>query len=620
MRTTTIGQVLVNNALPRELRNYSRVFDKKGAGELFNRLATEHPDAYKDVLQQLMHIGKDYAYYTGGNTFSLDHLRPTQAARAARDELKRQIGGVLADRTLSPEQRNARIVELTNAVTDKLTNSGYEEALAAGNPFATQVLSGSRGNKANLRGLISFDGIAPDHHGNPIPVPILHSYSEGLGPGEYQAAAYGARKGLVDTKLGTQRSGYAAKQLTQLTHRLLVSGLDDDDDPDNQNRYGFPTTVDDPENSGSLLAVDAGPYKRNTILTPKILADLKRAGVNDLLVRSPIAGGPVDGGVYSRDLGLRERRTGLAPVGDYVGMAAAQAIAEKLTQASLGSKHGGGARGTGPTGFALINQLIQNPENFTGGATHSTADGIVQEIRSAPQGGSYILVNNEEHYSPPGAKIRVKTGDSVEAGDMMTDGIPNGAEIIKHKGVGEGRRYFVDTLRGALKGSGIDVHRRNIELVARGLINHVRVTDPWDDYAPDDVIPYNVAAARWQPRPDARAVAPKQAVGRYLEAPTLHYTVGTRIQPSMLPTFERYGVGSLQTHDDPPPWEPEMVRAQASISTDPDWMTRMLGSGQKGSLLDSVHRGGTSDTSGTSFVPALASGTGFGQQGLTKGW
>jgi hypothetical protein len=63
-----------------------------------------------------------------------------------------------------------------------------------------------------------------------------------------------------------------------------------------------------------------------------------------------------------------------------------------------------------------------------------------------------------------------------------------------------------------------------------------------------------------------------------------------------------------------------MVRGMANIANDPDWMTRMLGSYQQKSLLQATHRGGVSDTAGTSFVPTLARGETFGLGGATSGW
>lgn len=426
----------------------------------------------------------------------------------------------------------------------------------------------------------------------------------------------------MDTKTATADAGFFGKQLLQASHRLLVTA-DDEDDPEHDDKNferGFPTDVDDPDNEGALLARPVGPYKRNTVLTPKILKDLKNMGMQDILVRSPVVGGPADGGVFARDVGYREKGR-MAPIGDYVGISAAQALSEPVTQSQVSSKHSGGVGGAKAIGgFKAINALIQVPKKYPNGASHAQIDGTVQNIREAPQGGYYVQIDSKEHYVPVDSKVTVKKGDNIEAGDMLSDGVPNPAEIVKYKGIGEGRRYFVNALRDVYRNSGINPHRRNVELLARGLINHVRLTDEYGDYAPDDVVPYSMLERSWQPRPGAVMTAPKAALGHYLEKPVLHYSIGTKIGKNVVSNLERYGIQNIQAHKEAPPFQPEMVRGMANVGQDPDWMTKMLGSYQKTNLLDSVHRGASSDTNSSSFVPGLARGEDFGLQGPTAGW
>jgi len=616
---TTMGQLLVQEALPPELRRYGTVLDKGTTEKLLQDIIDKRPEQYRDTVHKLMQVARESAYLSGGNTFGLKHLRPAAATQAARSRIGRQISQVLSQKNLSDEDRQAQLDALMDKEGGALTKDIYNESLAEKNPIALQVLSGSRGNPTNLRSLRGFDVAYEDHHGNRIALPILHNYSEGLSPAEYFAGAYGARRGVIDTKLATANSGYFAKQLQQTAHRLLVSAVDDEEPGDPNSIRGLPVPTSDRDSVGALLAAPVAGYARNTVVTPKILRELSDAGHDHILVRSPLVGGPADGGVYARDVGHRERGR-LAPLGDYVGIAAGQALSEKLTQGSLSSKHSGGIAGAGPTGFDLINQLAQVPEHFPGGATHSQFDGVVKQIRPAPQGGNFVDINNEEHYVPPEQTVSVKPGDPIEAGDVLSSGLPNPAEIVKHKGIGEGRRYFMDAFRNAYKASGMSVHRRNVELATRGMIDHVRLTDLWGDYAPDDVVQYHTLERNWTPRPGTMMVSPAQSVGKYLEVPTLHYTIGTKIRPSMLQHFQKHNVKALQVHPEAPPFEPEMLRAATSVSTDPDPYTRMLGSGQKGNLLDAVHRGDVSDTMGTSYVPSLIEGKPFARVGPTRGW
>lgn len=290
---------------------------------------------------------------------------------------------------------------------------------------------------------------------------------------------------------------------------------------------------------------------------------------------------------------------------------------------SNSAKHGGGVAGQDASvyGFPLIDQLLQTPEMFRGGAAHSEVDGQVQSIVEAPQGGWYVSVNDVKHYVGKDFKPTVARGDRVEAGDVLSTGLPNPELIVKHKHIGEGRRYFTHQFRKAMLDSGMHADRRNVELLARGLVDHVHMDAEYGGYLPGDVVSYTTLENHWQPRNDHVKLAPKRAIGKYLEQPALHYTIGTKIQPSVAEEFGRFGVDKIAVHDEPPPWTPQMTRAAGFLEHDPDPMTRHLGSNLQKSTLRAVHRGETSDPQGTSFVPALTLDPGsFGLTGATKAW
>lgn len=622
MLKTTLGQVLLNEALPEDMRDYERVLTKKDVAKLSTELAQKYPEKYREVMKKLHDVGREAAYSSAGLSFGLKDIKTTMAAKQARQEVEKQLRGILADRSLDDKGRQLKILELASKAQKSLVEDVYNEAKGLDNPLAHQVHGVSRGNKYSLNSIIGADMQYVDHNNDPIPIPVLRGYGEGLRPVEYFAGAFGARKGLIDLKTATADAGFFGKQLSQVAHRLLVTADDDDDKEREATAHdrGYPTDVDDVDNEGAFLARPVGPYKRNTLLTPKILRDIKEMGVKDILVRSPMVGGPEDGGVYARDVGYREKGK-LPPIGDYVGVAAAQALSEPVTQAQISSKHSGGVGGASSiSGFKAINALVQVPKKYPNGATHAQLDGHIQEIRPAPQGGNYVQIGGQEHYVPVGRELSVKKGDEVEAGDVLTDGMPSPAEIVRHKGVGEGRRYFVQALRQVMDNSGITTHRRNIELLSRGLINHVRLTDEYGDHVPDEVVPYSMLERHWQPRTGSVQGAPKSLSGHYLERPVLHYSIGTKIGRNVISNLEKHGIKNVEAHKEAPPFVPEMVRGMANISNDPDWMTRMLGSYQEKGLMQSVHRGLKSDTAGSSFVPALARGEQFGVTGTTSGW
>jgi len=747
---TTIGQVLVNDALPPEFRDYTRRLDKPGIKALYDELARKQPEKYADVSRALLQVAREVSFLTGGQSFGLDSLRTSPVAMRARARLRTAIDKIL-HAGLPPEEQDRAIVEATAKERDRLA----KEVLAAAkadDPLAGQVLSGARGNPSQYARLVAGDLLYLDQDDEPIAAPAMHSFAEGLDPTEWFSSAFGARKGLVETKLAVADAGFFclargtavrmadgrsrpieqiepgdmvlgataageavavkvlkrfncgtndvhayryesasgdggfvlqatewhrvlivnkkrlrhqlalglcsigtpivtiygsgsswrdsedfvltgvehvgmlqtfdlevdhpdhlyvlangavvsnSKQLNQATHRLLTVADDDDDEP--KTLRGLPVATSDMDSAGALLAQQVGPYKRNTVLTPKILHDLQDRGIKRILVRSPLVGGPASG-VYSRDVGVRE--TGHLPGhGDMVGLTAAAAIAERLTQMKLSSKHFGGKV---KTGFDTANQLVQVPKSYAGGAAHAQLDGRVTKITPNPAGGTIVTIGYRMHYVPANADVRVKVGDEVEAGDVISDGLPNPAEIVKHKGIGEGRRYFTELFRDVVKGA----NRRNVELIARGLIDHVEFTDPVGNHMPGAIASYNQLERHWKPRPGTETLAPKRAIGRYLEQPVLHYSVGDRITPSMVKQLAEFNVPAVAAHRDPPPFRPVMIRAMAIAQNDQDWLARMLGSGQKRGLLDAVHTGASSDLAGTSFVPPMVMGAKLGK-------
>jgi hypothetical protein len=765
---TTVGRLLVNDALPEDLRDDGRVLDKPGLSALLRALAERHPEKYREVSHRLSTLGHEAAQASGGNSFGLAHMKKSRAGTEARARVEKALGGILGNDSLDDKTRNEMILRAVLPELSSQQKAVYEESLAERNPLALQVLSGSRGNKMNLSSLRGSDLLYTDHRDRPIPLPVLRSYSEGLTPAEYWAGAYGARKGVIDVKLATAKAGYLSKQLNQVSHRLVVTALDREDDGHGTPR-GFPVDTDDPDNEGALLALGHGPYRRNTVVTPAVASHLKRLGVDRLLVRSPAVGGASDGGLLSRDVGVREKGVLPGP-GEQIGLTVAQALSEPISQSQLclaagtlvvmsdwstraietlspgdsvmgvdtagrlfpapvvhlydnglrpvrrtwfevdrmgrrlsldstsdhkllavvprwderlgaftgrrevvavgdsypkravvvrpdlirgyaavagydelgvlltydievdhpdhlfllasglivsnSSKHTGGVAGAsqGVSGFDAINQLIQVPGSFRG-AAHATVDGAVGRIDEAPAGGYHVSVDGTSHYVPAGLAVTVKPGDRVEAGDVLSEGTPNPDVVTAHKGIGEGRRYFVDAMRGVMRAAGVKGHRRNLEVLSRGLVNHVRLTDELGDHAPDDVIPYSLLEQHYTPREGYRTLPPAEATGSYLERPYLHYTIGTKVRPSVVRDLEHFGVKHVDVHDKEPPFQPEMVRGMSNLQHDPDWMTRMYGSGLKKGLLDSAHRGGVSDELGTSFVPALARAVDFGHVG-----
>jgi DNA-directed RNA polymerase subunit beta' len=604
---TTIGQLLVNEVLPPDLRDYHRTIDKKSIRLLLREVAASYPEQYNEIASKLMNLGAEVSTTYGNEaSVSLNSLKIGEQSQRLREHLKRHVDQILAREDIGDDEKNDRIIKYIGDHMKPLRDLNFQEQLARRNAFAMQVHSGARGNPAQFAATNVGDMLVIDHRDNVIPVPILNSYSEGLDPVEYWAGSYGARKGMVDLKFATPKGGFLGKQLALAAHRLKVS----EDDCGTTN--GIPVDGRDPDNEGALLARPVGDYDKDTVLDSKTLKRVRRHKM--VIIRSPMTC-QAKGGICAKCAGVRERGR-LPEVGDNIGIAAAQAISEPVSQSAMSSKHSGGIAGAGPTagGFDAINQLTQVPKTFKGGAAISKVDGVVQAIEPAPQGGVFITIGRQRHYAAPDFAPIVKKGDTVEAGDVLSEGLPNPSEIVRLKGIGAGRWHFMNIFRDTLRNSKISANRRNIELLARGLINHARITDEDgpQDTLPDDVVEFDNITRGYKPRFGFKSLAPRRAVGQYLEEPILHYSIGTRITPRIAAELKNLGFNALKVHRDMPSFEPEMVRAMDTLAHNEDWMVQLGGFHLKRNLLESVHRARGTREQADSYIPSMARGVEFG--------
>ena len=155
----TVGQVLINDALPKDMRDHQRVLDKKGLNSLLEELAEKHPDKYRQVTAALQDVGKDACYTTNGNSFGLAHLRKSLWVKKRHLSVVKKLRSLLDDNSLTDQRRNEEIIKLIGRTTSEQHEPILEESLAENNPLALQVISGARGNKINLSSLRGSEGL-----------------------------------------------------------------------------------------------------------------------------------------------------------------------------------------------------------------------------------------------------------------------------------------------------------------------------------------------------------------------------------------------------------------------------------------------------------------------------
>jgi DNA-directed RNA polymerase subunit beta' len=604
----TLGRILVNQALPEQYRDDPRLFSGKGYDDVLADLARSHPEEYRKVSSRLMELGRHASYYEG-TTLGLSDLRSPLADRQELfDEVRKrekEINDSDGTDKEKAEVRNQVYADMQQLITDNT----YDNAVKTRNPLGLQVMSKARGNPTQLSAMISSPGAFKNAKGETIPTFITRSYSEGLRPHELYAATFGTRQGVISTKFATRDAGDFGKQLNVASADLVVT------QDDCGTLGGIPVDVEDPDNLGAVLARDSGGYKMGTPINKTVLDTLNRKGFKKLLVRSPVTCN-ADGGICKLCAGQRE--DGEFPdLRDHIGMQAASALAERVAQGALNVKHSGGQKGKQETyaGFPIIEQLASVPESFKHKASVAELDGQVQDIQPAPQGGTFITIADTQHYVGPEQAVQVKVGDTMEAGDQMSSGIVNPADVVRHKGVGEGRRYFAERLTKAFRDSKLGVNRRNAEVVARAAINHVEVDEPegLGGYMPGEVAQYSSFAHGYVPRPGSTTLNPGKAVGQYLEQPALHYTIGSRVTPNMVKQMKEFGVDKVTANEQEPGFSPTMVRLRINPHHGRDWMGRLQGSYLMDVVTEAAQKGEQSNIHGLNPVPGLAYGVEFGQ-------
>jgi DNA-directed RNA polymerase subunit beta' len=602
----TLGQIMLRDALPEDMRDDSRVFNKKQARSFFKELALKHPKEYVDISQKLVNMSRmAVTDYGGISSPSLDDLKVPEKVKQYRAELESKLFAIHESDTLNADQKNEAVVQLMKKEMPKIQNLVQKETFTGKNSLAEAIRHGFRGSPVQLTQLLFGDTLVADQKGRALPVPGLHGYAEGVTPMEYWSGAYGSRKGYADVQFMTAKAGFLGKQLALAAQRVQVTSEDCGAD-----NIGLLASGDDDQVIGTVLARDIKDIPAGTTIEKK---HLRRLQGQKVLVRSHTTC-QARSGVCSKCSGKRNNNE-FPKVGAYVGIDTGRLTSEPVTQAGLSSKHTGGIiKGKSlkeedeMSGFDQINQFLQVPKAFKGAAALAPADAAVNNILDAPQGGKYIMLSGGHRiYAPPSREVTVKQGDKLEAGDILTDGTPNPAELAKLKGLGEGRVYFNRKFAELLEKNGINVHRRHVETMSRAFFDRVKITRPEGvaGYTIDDVATYSDIQRDYKPRKDASSLSPHRAVDYYLEKPVLHYTIGTRITPKIAEFMKEQKVAKIDVHREDPGFEPAPTRLMDIPGTDPNWKNKLTGFNIKKNLLTAARQGAEAEHDSVGYAAKL---------------
>lgn len=329
--------------------------------------------------------------------------------------------------------------------------------------------------------------------GKVVEIPIKSCFREGLDAIEYFIAAHGARKGLSDTALRTADSGYLTRRLVDVSQDIIVKehdcgtheGIEVYDIKDGNQvvekleerligRYPLEDIID--PNSNELLA------NTNTMLTEKIIDKIISSGIESVKVRSVI-GCRTKHGVCAKCYGMGLATREEAQIGEAVGIIAAQSIGEPGTQLTMRTIHSGGVAGVADItqGLPRVEELFE-ARKPKGLAIITEIDGTVRISDDKSRKEVTVISDDDakKYTIPFGAKLHVKEGDVIKAGDPITEGAINPNEILTIKGPEGVFEYLVQEVQKVYRNQGVDINDKHIEVIARQMLKKVKVEDNGD--------------------------------------------------------------------------------------------------------------------------------------------
>ena len=558
---------------------------------MLSGLARSDPHRYVQAIGDLKRVG-DRVATEEGLTIGLDDIEPDYKARDAMFEPI--LAKVKATKDLD---ERSRLIEAAQKPMLEITKQHPGQA-------GMMARSGARGNMVQLMRIVGTSVAASDADGKVVPWIISKSYSEGLKAPDAWVSMAEARHNTVQSNISVAAPGEISKILINNMSDQLVTV------PDCGTTNGIAMEADNPHAFDRYLAHAIDGVPAGTLLTGPILSRLQG---KTLVVRSPMTC-EAPHGICQKCYGLNSN--GNVPrLGDNVGVIAAQAMGEPLTQMALSAKHGGKASGGKQTlsGLSGLRQITEIPQSFFNKATLSDYHGVVTDVTAAPQGGHYVYVDKHEHYVPPTLAVTVAAGDKVEAGDILSDGIPKPDEIVHYKGLGTGRAYLVDQLHNVYKNSGIDLDRRHLELLAKTDLNYVKILDKDAEQLGlmrGDIVDYNRFRAAIADQ--TKTVSLKDAVGETLGDNVLHYTAGVRVSPAVFTDLQRAGIKTVKIAPRIPEHEPIMKPISRTPLLHPDWLARLGHRNLKNTILEGAAFGESADLHSAHPIPAFVIGEQFG--------
>ena len=469
---------------------------EKIIAQVFKRYKTTETSMMLDKLKDL-----GFKYSTlAGITVSMSDVATSSKkqqfiddGQATVDKINKQYKrGLITD-----EERHSKVIDTWYGVKDKVQAELEEISKEqVDNPIFMMMHSKARGNISNFTQVAGMRGLMQKPNGDPIEIPVLSNFKEGLSVAEFFLSTHSARKGSADTALKTADSGYLTRRLVDVSQDMIVRCSDCGTD------QGVIVHDFVNEKTGSVIESlydrIVGRFANKKVIDPntkQVLVDklelineniaekIVECGIKEVEIRNILTCG-VQNGVCQKCYGRNLATGNLVEIGEAVGVMAAQSIGEPGTQLTMRTFHTGGVAGGEDItqGLPRVQELFE-ARNPKGKATIAEIDGKVTKIKE-DHGKFKISIANKletkEHVTNYGAKLCVEKGDEVKCGDKLTEGAISPKELLDVTDPITTQEYILKEVQNTYRSQGVDISDKHIEIIARRMISRMRIVDGGD--------------------------------------------------------------------------------------------------------------------------------------------
>ena len=478
---------------------------EKIIAQMFKRYRTTETSIFLDKLKDQ---GFKYSTYSGITIAYSDIVTSENKEKIIEESNKevKKINKQFQRGLITDKERLDLVIEVWNKAKKDIEKELSEYANSKeyeDNPIFIMMNSKARGSISNFVQLAGMRGIMAKPNGEPVEIPILSSFNDGLSVSEFFLSTHGARKGSADTALKTADSGYMTRRLVDVAQDMIVR------EEDCGTTQGSLVTAFTDEKDGIIEPLYdriLGRFtnkkvihpetkevicEKDTYITEAIADKIIKAGITAVEIRTVLTCRTARG-VCQKCYGRNLATGNLVEIGEAVGIMGAQSIGEPGTQLTMRTFHTGGVAGADITqGLPRVEELFE-ARIPKGKATISEIDGTVQKIEDN-NGRFKIYIKNDkeirEQQTMYGAKLRVEKGSKVSAGDQLTEGSVSPKELLAVTDPNTVQQYILKEVQKVYRSQGVDINDKHVELIAKRMISLIRVVDAGDtSFVPSTVV------------------------------------------------------------------------------------------------------------------------------------